>query len=247
MSWALVIHRVDDLPAWRRIFDEAAPLRHAAGEREYRVLCGSVDEREVVHLARWTSVEAARAFFESPRWSRSGSGPASTRRSSSTSRRSRRERSTADRRQLGWGSAWLPNRDLFAGFERMRREMDELFGDVFDRALAPRRAGFTPRVDVYYTQSPAAAVIAIDLAGITVDELSVDVQGRIVRISGRRPPVVAAGRVYQQLEIEHGPFERVIELASMSSRRRRARPTSTGCSRSSCPSPGATCAPTACP
>lgn len=104
------------------------------------------------------------------------------------------------------------DRDLFAGFERMRREMDELFGDVFDRALAPRRAGFTPRVDVYYTQSPAAAVIAIDLAGITVDELSVDVQGRIVRISGRRPPVIAAGRVYQQLEIEHGPFERVIEL-----------------------------------
>lgn len=104
------------------------------------------------------------------------------------------------------------DRDLFAGFERMRREMDELFGDVFDRALAPRRAGFTPRVDVYYTQSPAAAVIAIDLAGITVDELSVDVQGRVVRISGRRPPVIAAGRVYQQLEIEHGPFERVIEL-----------------------------------
>lgn len=94
----------------------------------------------------------------------------------------------------------------------MRREMDELFGDVFDRALAPRRAGFSPRVDVYYTQAPAAAVIVIDLAGITVEELSVDVQGRVVRISGRRPPVIAAGRVYQQLEIEHGPFERVIEL-----------------------------------
>jgi HSP20 family protein len=106
------------------------------------------------------------------------------------------------------------DRDLFAGFERMRREMDELFGDVFDRALAPRRAGFTPRVDVYYTQSPPAAVIAIDLAGITVDELTVDVQGRMVRISGRRPPVIAAGRVYQQLEIEHGPFERVIELGA---------------------------------
>nr|MBA2319162.1 Hsp20/alpha crystallin family protein [Euzebyales bacterium] len=29
--------------------------------------------------------------------------------------------------------------DLFANFERMRREMDELFGDVFDRTrLAPR-------------------------------------------------------------------------------------------------------------
>ncbi len=96
----------------------------------------------------------------------------------------------------------------------MRREMDELFGDVFDRALAPRRVGFTPRVDVYYTQQPAAAVIAIDLAGITLEDLAIDVQGRVVRIAGRRPPVIAQGRVYQQLEIEHGPFERVIELGA---------------------------------
>ncbi len=35
-----------------------------------------------------------------------------------------------------------------------------------------------------------------------------------MRIAGRRPPVVAAGRIYQQLEIEHGPFERVIELGA---------------------------------
>ena len=42
-----------------------------------------------------------------------------------------------------------PERDLFANFERMRREMDELFGDVFDRGLAPRRrGGFVPAVDV---------------------------------------------------------------------------------------------------
>ena len=27
----------------------------------------------------------------------------------------------------------MSERDLFANFERMRREMDELFGDVFDR------------------------------------------------------------------------------------------------------------------
>ena len=104
--------------------------------------------------------------------------------------------------------------DLFAGFDRMRREMDALFGDVFDRALTPRRAGFMPRVDVYYQEQPAAAVICMDLAGVTLEELTIDVQGRVVRIAGRRPPVAQAGRVYQQLEIEHGPFERVIELGA---------------------------------
>jgi HSP20 family protein len=37
-------------------------------------------------------------------------------------------------------------RDLFANFERMKREIDELFGTVLDRPLAPhRRAAFAPR------------------------------------------------------------------------------------------------------
>ena len=104
--------------------------------------------------------------------------------------------------------------DLFAGFDRMRREMDALFGDVFDRALTPRRTGFMPRVDVYYQEHPAAAVIVMELAGVTREELTIDVQGRVVRIAGRRPPVAQAGRVYQQLEIEHGAFERIIELGA---------------------------------
>ncbi len=39
----------------------------------------------------------------------------------------------------------MPERDLFANFERMRREVDELFGDVFERTgLSRRRAGFSP-------------------------------------------------------------------------------------------------------
>ena len=43
----------------------------------------------------------------------------------------------------------MSERDLFANFERMRREMDQLFGDVFERAgMARRRVGFMPAVDV---------------------------------------------------------------------------------------------------
>ena len=42
----------------------------------------------------------------------------------------------------------MPELDLFANFDRMRREMDELFGDVFERTrLSRRRAGFCPAVD----------------------------------------------------------------------------------------------------
>ena len=50
----------------------------------------------------------------------------------------------------------MSERDLFANFERMRREMDQLFGDVFERAgMARRRVGFLPAVDVAYTLGSA--------------------------------------------------------------------------------------------
>src|SRR3954453_19463056 len=61
----------------------------------------------------------------------------------------------------------VSERDLFANFERMRREMDELFGGVVARGRAPRRrGGFSPAVDVYYVGYPPRAVVRADLAGI---------------------------------------------------------------------------------
>jgi HSP20 family protein len=104
-------------------------------------------------------------------------------------------------------------RDLFANFERMRREMDELFGDVFDRRIAPaRRAGFSPAVDVYYTADPPRAVVRADLAGIDPSEVELQIRGRELILSGQRRPEGGQERVYQQLEIEHGAFRRVIAL-----------------------------------
>jgi HSP20 family protein len=107
-------------------------------------------------------------------------------------------------------------RDLFANFERMRREMDQLFGDVFDRTgLAPRRrGGFSPAVDVFYEGDPPRAVVNAELAGIDPDELSLEIEGRELVIAGHRRPVDSEGRMYQQLEIDFGPFRRVIALGA---------------------------------
>jgi HSP20 family protein len=109
-----------------------------------------------------------------------------------------------------------PERDLFANFERMRREMDELFGDVFDRTgLAPaRRGGFSPAVDVFYEGEPPRAVVQAELAGIHPDELTLEIEGRELVIAGHRRPEDAEGRLYQQLEIDFGPFRRVIPLGA---------------------------------
>ena len=106
-------------------------------------------------------------------------------------------------------------RDLFANFERMRREMDELFGDAIDRGLSPRRrGGFSPAVDVFYTNDPPRAVVRADLAGIDPDAVSLEIRGRELILSGHRDPEAGEDRVYQQLEIEHGPFRRVVALGA---------------------------------
>jgi HSP20 family protein len=105
-------------------------------------------------------------------------------------------------------------RDLFANFERMRREIDELFGDVFERTgFGPGRA-FSPEVDVYYTGQPARAVVKADLAGVDIDDVALEIRGRQLVIAGERRASEAEGRLYQQIEIAHGPFRRVVELGA---------------------------------
>jgi HSP20 family protein len=105
-------------------------------------------------------------------------------------------------------------RDLFADFERMRRQMDELFGDVFEQRHALRGRGFSPRVDVYYTDNPPRAVVKVDLAAVDPADVALEIRGRQLMIAGERRPTEAGGRLYQQIEIEHGPFRRVVELGA---------------------------------
>jgi HSP20 family protein len=105
------------------------------------------------------------------------------------------------------------DRDPFAQFERMRREMDAMFGDVFDRRLTHRGGGFEPAVDVYYTSDPPRAWVRADLAGIDPNDVALEIRGRELVLSGRRRMETGEQRAYQQLEIEHGAFRRVIALS----------------------------------
>jgi HSP20 family protein len=111
-----------------------------------------------------------------------------------------------------------PERDLFANFERMRREMDELFGDVLGPGLTRGGGGFSPAVDVFYENPPAPAharaVVHAELAGIDPAEISLEIEGRELILSGHRRAGESDDRVYQQLEIDFGPFRRVIPLGA---------------------------------
>ncbi|HEY2260968.1 MAG TPA: Hsp20/alpha crystallin family protein [Solirubrobacteraceae bacterium] len=109
----------------------------------------------------------------------------------------------------------MSQRDLFANFDRLRRDMAELFGDVFESSgVSRRRAVPWPAVDVAYASDPARAIVTAELAGIDVDQLALRIEGRTLVLAGRRGPGAAKSEVYQQIEIERGAFRRVIELGA---------------------------------
>jgi HSP20 family protein len=103
-----------------------------------------------------------------------------------------------------------PSRDLFGNFERMQREVEELFGDARRRG----RAAAAPPVDVFYVDDPPRAVVQAELPGIDPDEVTVEVRGRELLLAGSRRPPQADGRLYQQVEMGHGTFRRVIGLGA---------------------------------
>ena len=101
-----------------------------------------------------------------------------------------------------------PSRDLFGNFERMQREVAEVFGE-----RGPRERS-APAVDVFYVDDPPRAVVQAELPGVDPDEVTVEVRGRELLLAGRRRAPQAEGRLYQQVEMSNGAFRRVIPLGA---------------------------------
>jgi quinol monooxygenase YgiN len=67
MQYVLIIHEVEDYESWKKVFDNAADIRKQAGERTYQVLKYENNPNQIVHFSEWTSIDAAKQFFESPK------------------------------------------------------------------------------------------------------------------------------------------------------------------------------------
>jgi HSP20 family protein len=93
----------------------------------------------------------------------------------------------------------MPQGDLFVNWSRTRY-------------VTRRSSGFSPNVDVYYCGEPQRAIVKVDLAGVELSQVGIEVSGRHLAIAGDRHVQEAEGRVYQQIEIPSGQFRRVVEL-----------------------------------
>ena len=69
-----------------------------------------------------------------------------------------------------------------------------------------------PSADVY--QTPDGWLVKVELAGVSAEEIEIDIQGKSLYIAGiRRDKMCAAvGMTYHQMEITYSRFEKTLEF-----------------------------------
>jgi HSP20 family protein len=71
--------------------------------------------------------------------------------------------------------------------------------------------GFAPPTDVYETETEF--VTTVDIAGMDRSKISVFTDGKVLTIRGIRNEVAPAGKKqFHKLEIQVGPFQRLIQI-----------------------------------
>jgi HSP20 family protein len=97
--------------------------------------------------------------------------------------------------------------------DKLQEEIEELFADLWQ---VPRfsgiRHGFRPNVDCFHTDDPHAITVLVELPGVDPGSVQIVAGERVLVITGERKRPKVPGRVYQQMEIESGPFERQVRL-----------------------------------
>jgi HSP20 family protein len=97
--------------------------------------------------------------------------------------------------------------------DRLRGEMEELFAELWQAPrFTRRRGGYRPPVDVYRSARTGELTIAVELPGVDPARIEIYADELTLVISGERRRPSAKGRVYQQMEINYGRFQRQVAL-----------------------------------
>ncbi len=105
---------------------------------------------------------------------------------------------------------WDPVSELLA----LREQMDRLFEEAIPRETPVRRRGrgdWTPPVDII--QSEEDIVVRAELPGVDIEDVSVEVEGDVLRLQGERKLDKAVKpEAYQRVERPQGVFTRSFTL-----------------------------------
>ena len=97
---------------------------------------------------------------------------------------------------------------LGSGFERT---MEDIFRPRPVNPMFSSSGSWTPPMDI--CETPEEIVLRAEIAGVTQEDLEVEINSRAVRIHGQRSePPRSRNATYRLAEIQYGRFERILYL-----------------------------------
>jgi len=93
----------------------------------------------------------------------------------------------------------------------MPKPVPELALMLKSQRVKPSGRLWNPSADVY--RSDEGWVVKVDLAGVSTDDLEIEIRGASLSIRGsRRDTLFKEGFIYQQMEITYSRFEKTIQF-----------------------------------
>lgn len=98
-------------------------------------------------------------------------------------------------------------------FDKLHSEVLRAFNDtLMSTRQAYRGRGFRPTADAFFQEDTREIVVRFELPGMERDDIELLVDRREIVVRGERRFPGGEGRVYQQVEMDYGPFERRVRL-----------------------------------
>ena len=99
-------------------------------------------------------------------------------------------------------------------FDKMQDEVLRAFNDscVISTRQQYRGRGFRPAADAFFEENTREIVVRFQLPGLDRDDIELLSDRRELVVRGERRFPGGERRVYQQVEMDYGPFERRVRL-----------------------------------
>ena len=96
----------------------------------------------------------------------------------------------------------------------LRGEIDDLFSELWQVPRFAARSSFRPHVDCYRTEEPAEITVVVEIPGVDPEAVRIVATPQALLVAGERRRPRADDRVYQQMELDYGPFRRELLLGA---------------------------------
>ena len=101
-------------------------------------------------------------------------------------------------------------RDIESVQQRMEKMLDSIFDEKRPTVFSAEKV-WKPPTDIYETAEEI--IVIVEIAGMRKEDITVTIENNLLTVSGTRPDYSpSTTKRIHQMEIDHGKFERIIDI-----------------------------------